>query len=132
MNPVTEVDGIAVAAREAGADMPWLPRRRNGGYARTDKVRTLTLADGSKRYQCAIEDDCTFTSTTVQAVTAGHGPKIHNGGRRRLQGDILDMTLRDFIAFVARNEQTIGSAETWRERALAAERRLASIERQFQ
>lgn len=139
MNPVTYVDGLAVVAQEAGADMPWLGLRGNGTYANTLSANTLTLADGTKRYQCAIEDDCDFIGTTVQSITAGHGPKVHgtgNGGHRSrtvaAKGDIMDMPLRDFIAFAAKNGQLLSDVESWRDRALAAERRLATIERQFQ
>jgi hypothetical protein len=135
------VDGIQVSGYEIGAEMAWLGQRGDGSYPRTTLVNTLNLADGSKRFQCAIEEGCAFVGQTIQSITAGHGPKAHNSGNGGHQtrtkvlaakGDIMDMSLRDFVDFVAKHGDLIGDAESWRDRALAAERRLAVIGRQFE
>ena len=138
--PPTHYNGVAVLRVDKGAEMPWLGKRGNGEYAVTRMVDTLRLVDGTTAYWCAIDNDCDFIADTIQAITAGHGPKIHNSGNGGhnsraktliARDDIMDMSLRDFIAFVAKHEGILSGTEDWRTRALAAERRLAAIEKHF-
>lgn len=141
MQQPTFLNGQPVIGFEIGAAMPWLARKVNGEYARTKQANTAHLANGETIYLCAIDPACTFTAPHIQAITASHGPKVHgtaNGGPGKWQKavadtttGILDMSLRDFIAWVSKNQDLLDKAQETQDRLAEAEKQLRAIRRQF-
>jgi len=100
----------------------------------TTKVYRVTLSDGSTVAGCG---SCPHVGDTVQSVTLGHRVQEHPGEvslrnlrRRRHPPDatvtsaaLLDLPLRELLA-LARDAE---DGRVWRQRALTAERRLATL-----
>lgn len=134
-------NGVDIIEVEQGAAMAWLGVTHGGKPVRTKLADTLHLADGNTFYRCALDPDCTYTAASVQMITASHGPKAHGTGKGgfdarrktiKARNEILDMSVRDFIAWAQGANELLEDAEDLRNRAMAAERRLAAIERHFQ
>lgn len=121
----TEVDGVPVIATEPAADPKGWKDRRTGEPLKFRQVLRLLLEDGTETYGCL---HCDYTSRniysirphlnkhrfTIAAEPTGNG---HPAGV-----DLADLARR--LQHVDRLEQDV---DTWKRRALDAERELRKI-----
>ena len=121
----THVDGRKVVQDQAAKS----PLHTDTQPVLFRQTRELLLDDGTVVFGCA---HCDFTAAGIGAVRphlkehTGRGP-----GRPRtaITQDVKDLSLADLLTAVQSLEKITAERESWRTRALDAERRLRTLRR---
>lgn len=115
----TQVNGIAVIA-----DEPTLSpiSARNGVPVYWQQTRTLLLEDGTELYGCV---HCDYTADSPNKVRP-HFNK-HRDRTAAKPASPYDLPLSELLARVADMEKLTAERDTWRRRALKAERSLSTM-----
>ncbi|TYK47176.1 hypothetical protein [Actinomadura decatromicini] len=117
----TQVNGLAVMADEPTLSPITGP---NGAPIYWRQTRTLLLEDETKVFGCV---HCDYTADNPHKVRPHL--KVHREPEPEPAAGLYDLPLSDLLARVAELEKLTADRDTWKRRALKAERSLATMRR---